>query len=312
MQWLDFFNDNYIEYTERGPNTKHGEVSIRCPWCGDDDPSQHLGISLSRDNWGCLRNPAHRGHSPSYLVAAIIGCTSIQAKAIVSQYNATDPDSILTPGALKVPTEKPAEVIDSKILRKIESSGPTAKFWRYLADRGFSDTKDLIDQYSLTCALTGRFKDRIIIPFIRGGELVAWTGRAIVNPANAPRYLSSNLVKTTLFNWDQLIGGGESLFVVEGPFDALKLDYYGQHYGGRAVPVLGVSLDVEQISLLNTLCRRFKRVVVLFDEGAIEPAFNATDWLLGSNVTLGHLPAGVKDPGELNPRQIQTLVRGLS
>jgi hypothetical protein len=32
MEWMSFLNDANIEYVTRGPNTKKGEVSVRCPF----------------------------------------------------------------------------------------------------------------------------------------------------------------------------------------------------------------------------------------------------------------------------------------
>src|SRR6266436_4570111 len=92
MQWEKFLTDYNIEFVTHGPNTKRGEVSVKCPWCGDDDPSQHLGISLEREAWGCHRNAQHRGKAPAWLIKALIDCTSTQAQLLVRQYGQSDPD----------------------------------------------------------------------------------------------------------------------------------------------------------------------------------------------------------------------------
>lgn len=313
MNWIDFLEDNQIHYVTRGPNTKRNECSVRCPWCGEDDPSTHLGISLNTENWGCLRNTTHRGKAPSYLIAALLGCSSTQAKLIASQYSRPDPSTLGdalaaltgTGEALK-PVAGHTEAMPD--LRPIKPTGSTAKFWRYLErERGFYDIQGLLDQYKIKACLTGRFKDRVIIPFFRGGEMVAWTGRAIIDPVNAPRYLSSSEVKNVVFNQDALIGG-DLLFIVEGPMDALKLDFYGQHHGARATCILGIGMSMDQIGILNSIIRHYKKTVVLLDAGALESAFSVMDWLHGQNVTLGQLPDGVKDPGSMAPDEITRFV----
>jgi hypothetical protein len=316
MNWIDFLTDNFIEYVTRGQNTKRGEVSVKCPWCDEDDPSMHLGISLTAENWGCLRNPAHRGHNAPRLIAAILGCSHTQAILIAAQYSRHDPETLEAAlAALTLTSEAPehAEGLIEAVphFRAIKPIGSTARFWQYLTYRGFLnvDLPALIDQYRLKCVVAGRFKDRIIIPFFKDKKLIAWTGRAITDPKRAPRYLSSDLVKTTLFNYDALQAGGKVLFVVEGPFDALKLDFYGQTYGARTTCILGVSMSNDQIMLLNILRFNFEKVVVLFDRDALEPAFSAIDWLHSSNVTLGQLPDGVKDPGELSGSQIEGYIK---
>jgi hypothetical protein len=305
MDWTAFLNDNAVEYATRGKNTARDHVSIRCPWCGDEDPSQHLGISLTSDAWGCLRNSRHRGHSPSHLIAAILGCSSHQARLIVSQYTESDPESL---GVAQSPPEpKVEEIFDLRHERQIKPVGTTAKFWHYLEGRGFHDVNALIRKYRLTCCTTGYYKERIIIPLYKDKKLYAWTARAIGNPQNAPRYLSSELVKKTVFNRD--IEGGELLFVVEGPFDALKLDYYGQEHGARATCTFGTSISIEQVIILNALKKLFQRVVVLFDRDALEPSFEAIDWLSAANVTLGTLPEKFKDPGEMSGTDIATFIQ---
>ena len=94
MNWIEFIEAYAIDYVTRGPNTKKGEISVRCPWCGDSDPSHHMGISLATDNWGCHRNPQHRGKAPTGLIAALLGCNWHQAKLIAAQYSIVDPDSL--------------------------------------------------------------------------------------------------------------------------------------------------------------------------------------------------------------------------
>ena len=305
MDWTGFLNDHQIEYVTRGPNTAKDHVSIRCPWCADEDPSQHLGISLNTEAWGCLRNAAHRGHSASRLIAALLGCSTAEAKLIETQYSKADPDALPTLEASWRHAPEPTSE-ELPTLWHITRTGSSAKYWNYLKKRGFASPTEVIERYHLKCCLLGRFKDRLIIPFYRDHHMIAWTGRAIAPVVQAPRYLSSKLVKTTIFNEDELRTNGKGkLFIVEGPFDALKLDLYGQQYGARATCVFGTAMSMDQIVILNALRKRFKRVVVLFDVDAIGPTAEATEWLRGAE--FGSLPEGIKDPGDLSEQQIKTL-----
>jgi DNA primase len=198
-------------------------------------------------------------------------------------------------------------------LRPIRATGLTAKFWHYLEGRGFkSDVARLVDDYQLQCALTGRYKDRIIVPFYDGNKLIGWTGRAIINPQEAPRYLSSGAsVKETIFNINRIKNGGDILVVVEGPFDALKLDFYGQPLGMTATCVFGVSMTMSQIAMINNFARKFSHTYILFDPDAVEASFNAGDWITGPNITVTQVPEGVEDPGSMSKKQVQEFVRGL-
>lgn len=317
MDWLHFLDQHGIDYVTKGPNTKRGEASVQCPFCGEDDPSHHMGISLSSENWGCHRSADHRGKRPYRLVAALLGCSAHRARLLVEQYSRPDPESLadvinLLEGPGEPPSAENAPVTLPAEFKGIRQTGLTSRFWRYLEGRGFDDPAKVSKRYDLYCALTGTYKDRVIIPFYKRGQLVGWTGRAIVNPKIAPRYLSSGeAVKTTIFMEDQIRKGGEILAIVEGPFDALKVDYYGKAFGLRATCVFGTSMTLDQVSLLTMVSKRFNHVYVLFDPEAVGESFAAKDWILGRNITEYQLPIGIEDPGAMTRQQVHELASHL-
>lgn len=318
MDWIKLLEDHSIPYVTRGPNTRRGEVSVQCPYCGEDDPSTHLGINLTTPNWGCLRNMRHRGRKPLGLVQALLGCSWNEAHLVLRQYDRADPDDfdrvVSAASALNLaPLGPPSAPVKMPPVRPIIREGGTARFWRYLVKRGFepNDIENLISQYKLVCAVTGKQKDRIIIPIYSGGQLVGWTGRAIINPVGAPRYLSSDggALKKTVFNEKAVMRGGDVLIVVEGPFDALKLDFYGRPKDIRTTCVFGTSMTIDQISILMLARKRFRKIVFLFDPDAVEQTYEAMDTLSAPNVTLGHLPEGIDDPGALSAKAARAFAR---
>lgn len=315
MNWVEFLTDNHIPYVTRGPNTKRGEVSVRCPWCGEDDPSEHLGISLAGEAWGCHRNASHRGKGPLRLVQALLGCSFAQAKLIIGQFGAADPEALnqalaallAHPEAPKAATGPIKGLTLPPECRTISQTGTMSRYWEYLYDRGFDDPDRLASNYILKGCVTGRWKDRLIIPVYQSKELVAWTGRALTNPIIAPRYLSSSeIIKTAIYNEDELLEGGKVLFITEGPFDALKIDWYGFSLGARATCVFGTSITIDQIALLRILSQMFDKVVLLLDDDAIETSFNTIEWL--PKATIGTLPEGVSDPGAMTRDQVFDLI----
>jgi hypothetical protein len=316
MEWQRFLEENQIHFVTRGPNTKRGEISIHCPYCGPDDPSEHLGINPTSGYWGCLRDQSHRGKSAKSLVRAILSCSSTQAELVVTQYSHADPDSL--EGALEMLTKEKStdDEKDKKkqrdlrsefnSFRSINARGSTERFFRYLERRGFDNVHDLVDRYDLRVALTGRYKDRIILPVWMNGELVGWNSRTIGNATNVPRYLaSSEEVKTVIYNWDELKKGGSRLFIVEGQFDAIKMDHFATMFRSsdegivrfRATCTFGTSFTTAQVALLRELVKRFENSYVLFDTGAEGPALELSTWI-GAN--LAWLPTGIKDPGEMD------------
>lgn len=307
MDWIGLFETNNIKYVTRGSNTKRGEASIKCPWCGDDDPSEHLGVSLTKDVWGCHRNATHRGKSPLRLISALLSCSANQARLIAAQYGAVDPAGFDTLPPLNLTSDAPKAIKPPLVLPpEFRAISHFDRFWYYLTNRGFDDPEGIVDEYGLRCAVTGRFKDRIIIPFYQDDQLIGWTGRALINPVSAPRYLSSGPeVKKTIFNEDGLREGGELLFITEGPFDAIKVDFYGQAIGARATCTFGTTFTVDQIAIISSL--PFKHKIVLFDNGATEQSWAVFDWL--PKATIANLPFGVKDPGDLSEVQVIELVK---
>lgn len=326
MDWIRFLEENNIHYITRGPNTKKGEVSIQCPLCGEDDPSEHLGINLNSGKWGCLRDQSHRGISSRTLIKALLHVNSNIAEDVIRQYSRPDPNDLES--ALEALTGAKEDV--GKQARKqscepefrdfseIKPRGVTKKFFTYLQERGFDNPTEMIARYGLRCALTGRYQNRIILPVSLNGELLGWTSRLVGPSAIAPRYLmSSEDVKATVYNYDELKKGGDRLFIVEGPFDALKMDNFmiennyniGKAYAGencnitpfRVTCTFGTSPTISQLALLRGLVKKYKEAYVLFDQGADGPASNLAEWI---DADIAHLPAYAKDPGELDNHSI--------
>ena len=307
MEWVSFLDDHHIPYVTRGQNTKKGEISVKCPWCGIEDTSQHLGINLTHDAWGCHRNQAHRGKSLTYLIQALLGCSKSQAGLVLTQYGAADPDTF---GVAPAPSQEKPTTLEPLVMpyefRTIRTRSDNVRFIKYLHRRGFDDVDKVGRQYDLRYCTTGRWKDRIIFPIVRNGKLIAWTGRAIGNPINAPRYLStSNLIKTCLFNEDEIFLGGKLLFITEGPIDAVKIDYYGRPKGAAATCVFGTSITIDQIALLRRVSKKFQTTVLLFDPEAVETSFNMLEWL--PEAVLGVVPEGAEDPGAMSKEQVLKL-----
>lgn len=320
MDWVRFLDENNIHYVTRGPNTKRGEVSIQCPMCGDEDPSEHLGINLGSENWGCHRETSHRGKSSRTLVKAILHCSSQQAGLLVKQYSHSDPDTLEAALASLEETENHTlaeQVRNQEILPQFEDfshikpRGITKRFFKYLERRGCDDPSSLITRYGLKCAIAGRYKDRIIVPVRHSGELLGWTSRAITETVNAPRYLASSTeVKTTVWNYDALKAGGERLIVVEGPFDAIKVDNHNftvtkdTDIEFRATCTFGTSPTISQIAVLRALAKGFNEVWVLFDRGADGPGADLAEWI---GAKQAYLPMGIDDPGELKKTHLAYL-----
>jgi hypothetical protein len=204
-----------------------------------------------------------------------------------------------------------------KKFKRIDPGGITDRFFDYISSRGFTEEEalEVCDRYRLRCCLTGDWKDRIIVPIYLDGKLISWTGRSIHKNAFL-RYrnleVEESVIQTkhALFNFDEAFGirPGDTLYILEGPFDVIKLDYYLRGTNNRAVGMFNMTPTEEQVSLFSDLKDAYKRFVVLLDNGEL---FSSTKLLstlsfLG-NIRLGSLPKGVKDPGDLTEEQVMEL-----
>lgn len=334
FDWERLFNEQRVPYIESGANVKRGELAIQCPFCGSADPSKHMGVSLETGWWSCWRNRAqHSGKSPLRLIMRLLGVPYGVARELAGLGEGyIDPEGFDAVAARLMGrglTGGRAEEIQRRFLQMdadlhdITLKVRTQKFWHYLYDRGFNrrsgDVDTLCQTYGLMAGVTGRWKDRVVVPYVQDGELVTWTARAIV-PATL-RYLDLSLdeslmaPKDTLFNHDCLIGGGKVLVIVEGPFDALKLDFYARVYGVRAVALSTNSITDSQAWLLQAASTHFERTLIMLDNattlGLVDSMRMKQSLYFLTNVGITKVPFGAKDAGELTPQEVITWAKAL-
>jgi hypothetical protein len=196
----------------------------------------------------------------------------------------------------------------------IHTTGRTRRIFNYLLDRGFDsidDVWDLCDEYHLMAG-TGKWSDRVIIPYYQDGELVTWTGRAIAESTIRYKDLSIDesllAAKETLFNHDCMLDGGKALIIQEGPFDVLKVDFYGKEFGVRSVGLSTNSIKEAQAFLLQTAVGKFKQIVIMLDTksrlGIVDSMRMKSDLHFIDNLTIASVPFGAGDGGALSPEQV--------
>ncbi len=320
FDWLKFCTEYRIPFVTRGPNVARGNLAVKCPWCGTSDPSEHLGLSLDVKNpaWGCLRNPQHRGRDPRRLVQTLLRCGYQQALNIVKTHNTAVPDdfdaladNITITSHEQKPSEKLFFPREFKPLASAKSKY-AEQFLNYVAgNRGFGkDAVAVCEQYQLHYALTGEQAWRIIIPIHDGdGVLQNWTGRAIHETATLRYKNASDSGKGLLFN-EALVRTLpfriRTLFVVEGPFDCIKLDFYAHSHHCACVAILGTSITEEQLARIALLDIADK-ICILMDPEAFNINVLIESSLSGVSrmpVFAGWLPKDVEDPGALTPKQV--------
>jgi hypothetical protein len=287
-----------------------------------------MGISLDGKGWGCWRRSDHRGRNPARLVQALIGCSHEQALRIVGYTSALIPDDFMAQvtAALSPPPETAPRGMLSlpdefRPIKKLPSARP---YITYLERRGYDDPVKLSTAYDLRYCTRGAYHGRIIFLIYHGGELVSWSGRSIY-PTEEQRYkvLSTKSERAAvegygvargasthfLLFYDQLIkSSADTLYICEGPFDALRLMVLGR---GRAVAtcLFTNSPTTEQVDLLYDLVPRFENRYLLLDRDMFFMSVKVSSELSGLGLVPVLLPEGVKDPGELTATQFAAMGR---
>lgn len=333
FDWPKFLDTQRIHFVRRGRNIGFEEIGVKCPFCGSNDPSEHMAISLKGAGWSCRRNrEEHSGKSPTKLVAALLGITFAEAKRIVGG----DPDEQADPDDFdakagtwdekrewrddtpKIP--HPEFPISMRLLN--EPTGLRRLFRPYLLSRGYEarEVGDICNLYRLRGTATGPFRYRVIFPIEMMDGLASWTGRAIANGME-PRYKSLSVdaekarlegmprarlvVSDCLWNAREIANAqGELLLGCEGPFDALRVDYFGRQYGIRATCFFGKNVSEKQAHLFKTI-GRFRTRALLLDPDAIDDAIKT---MFRSSLDFRQIPAGIKDPALLTRAHVKQLL----
>lgn len=329
LDWERLLKEQRVPYITRGANVKRGELAIQCPFCGSADPSMHMGLNLETGWWSCWRNrSAHSGKSPLRLLMRLLGVTYGQARELAGLGDDyVDPEGFDAVAARVMGRNKDVrpEQVERRYLQMDPSFVPitsnlrTAKAWNYLYGRGFNraiyrvpDVDALVEIYSLKTARSGDWQDRIILPYYQDRQLVTWSARAVASSSIRYKDLSikESLVapKETLFNHDCLHTGGAALVVVEGPFDALKLDFYGAAFGVRALALSTNSITDSQAFLLQAAGDKFASVYVMMDNatglGIADSLRMKQALFFLPNVITAVVPYGKKDAGDLAAEEV--------
>lgn len=337
FDWVRLLEEHRIEYVTRGANVKRGEIAIRCPFCGSADPSHHMGLNLETGWFSCWRNRSqHSGKSPLRLIMALLKVSYGQARDIAGLGDDyVDPEGFDAVAA-RVMGRNKGEAKPTATERRFLDLDPgfqvitdkvrTRRFWNYLYGRGFDRTQRgveevdlLVKQYNLMAGFNGPWRDRVILPFYLDGKLVTWTGRAI-GPALRRYYdlrLDDSLLgpKETLYNIDCIHKGGKALILQEGPFDVLKVDFYGQRHGVRSVGLATNSITEDQALLLKAAEGKFEKLIVMLDTktqtGVVDSMRMKQTLAFIRNVSIQPVPFGAGDGGALSGDQVITWASGL-
>ena len=240
---IRFLDDYNIPWWPPGSeNVSQGRVGVTCPFC--DDSFNHLGLDVrGRKRPYCWKCGSHTWYD--YIKAM----TGESQKVIREKYSVVYSHSANTEISIPRQQAKTCIVPGSKDFK--------SSHLEYLEKRGF-DPVYTIRKYDLR--VTGMAKEfgyRIIIPVFLKGKPVSYQGRSYVDAM--PKYLTCYPEKEVVFHKDTLYNidnaQGESVILVEGVFDAMKM-------GDNTVASFGTFLSNSQLNILSDM---YRRVVFLYD-----------------------------------------------
>lgn len=326
IDWPALLTQHRVEFITRGANVKRGELNIHCPFCGAADPSYHMGINPDSGWWACWRNAEHRGKSPVRLLCRLLRISGATARSLLGLDELwIDPDGFgaladrllrgIAPRAAE--EERPQALDFPQHFRALRvGDRACARHVAYLQSRGFDDVQRLAERYELAYSLDGEWRDRVIIPYFVQDQLVTWQARAVAAATLRYKELSPKVsampAHDTLFNVDATTNA-ELVVLVEGPMDALKLDFYGRGLGVRAVALSTNSVREPQLLALHRIACP---VLVMMDSpsalaGVVDNAKMRGRLSALPNVRSITVPFGCKDAGDFNPGQAREFVRSL-
>jgi len=330
FDWRHFCIENNINYVTSGPNTARGNISVRCPWCGSQDESQHMGLSLdiNKPDFGCWRHQSHRGRNPALLIAKLMGWSLQQAVRYVESQGDNPDDFAAAMAGLSSSKKEESHSLQKELKMPPEFrefNGTFTKteerFFMYLQNtRGFGPwTQRLIRSFSLRYCIQGAYAQRIIIPVYQKCNLVTWTARAVTAQAHR-RYKALEAAYSIVNIKDSILSSRvllrkRLLVVTEGPFDMMKLAMVGDVYGLQTCCVFGLTISNRQLQQLSSLARGCGNVVVLLDSTAsleADKMASQIEEVAGVPVRVFKLIEGLKDAGEATPRQVVKLCKILA
>ena len=321
IDWLRILDQGGVDYV-LGParNVRHHHVGINCPRCAGDT-KYHFSIDLETGKIrGCWRDQNH-WMGPIELVAELTHSSLSVAHQIL-----VDGDRVMmedcSPRRLQADLEMlDAEDEEKAELAKIEWPSGFKKFhqaerravpfYEYLFRRGFINPDAVAECYGLRWCDSGEWGPRIGFPLYDGLRMVGWTARAITKRARAKykTYPSGEGVRHLV--WDPVGDPDWLLVICEGPFDALKIDWYADERPVRALAMLGLQAGAAKGAALVRAADGAREVVLLLDRGAEAQALELQAALGPLRPRIAGLPRGIKDPGDLSRVAVERLLDGL-
>ena len=195
-----------------------------------NDYKRHMSINMETGLWRCFKTGETGNFLKLYAVLEKCSYREAYEKFVFEDFMAG------------YKGRRPVEQFDPN---EIESDLDESQHFEVVHDHPFVQSRG-VDQFKFYTATGGKYKGRLIIPFInRNGKLFYFQGRALGN--EQPKYLNCKNLKSSQVLYPFDYASQEPLYVTEGVFDCLSL----QAVGLNATTTLSCFTSREQILQLS-------------------------------------------------------------
>lgn len=301
IDWRGLLDSLRVPWADRGHNTSKGNISIACPRC-QDDPSHHLAIAEHREAYYCYRDPnRHSGKNFIGLLISIsrahsLGIDRNEAIRLLNYYRLgrrialpAPKQQIIQP--LTLAWDRFAPATDSKACID------------YLANRGFEAPRALCERFDLRYAPSGQWAKRLLMPLHQLTSQITWTGRDISGQSSLAYRVQEVNGYNPLYLPDAKKPRADTLVIVEGPMDALKIAYDCRYESIIVAALCGKGLNAAKILQLRGIAKDYSVLLAVDADVPISQSNHMISELAPALQSryIGRvkMPEGIKDPGEI-------------
>lgn len=317
VDWRALFNDIRVPWKDRGASTGRNHVNIPCPFCRDD--GYHLGIREDREVFHCWKCGTAGGNYLTLLIR--LGQPRFEGAKLLNKYRGDrgyeDAIQDLRQKHAQHDKKLPRDEQSLMFLRweRFRPASGVVEALDYMHDdRDFRYEhewmlKELLDYYDLRVGSNLMHPGRLLFPLYASGQralwhqqdaFMGWTGRSM--RGREPKYMTSLPQGEHPVYVPRMVRS--TMLIVEGPFDALRIDAAMRADGVGAVALTGKEMISAHLVSLRAMMPFVRRFFFVPDRDVpISQTMRAMHELRaalsGKNVVHIRLPDDVKDAGEM-------------
>lgn len=260
---LQVVSEFAYQYLQKATAQKNGtHFHSRCPLCGDSKKNPrkkrfHLDWHNGNPGYHCF-NCGEKG--PFLKLYAIVkGISEEQARKELFKYDSDRMKKSLTKKrdtieAIEVKVNSYNYILEDCISEYSSKSVLSTSAHKILKD--FRHERQIPKEYKLYYSITGRYKNRIIVPVFKGGVMIYFQGRRIPGSPIEPKYLNPSTEKQVIIHNEELFERDKYIIVTEGLIDAFMV-------GNQGTSCLGKEINPEFLKKLFSLTD--KGVIIALD-----------------------------------------------